>query len=78
MLRFELVKRPAQARGQDFWAAVFEGDPHGHLRTARETQKFTWKQTESDVTVAARVPVGTSKFEMLLNLETRKTKNVRV
>ena len=70
VLRFELVKRDPESRGAEYWASIFEGDPFGHARTTRDdAERFSWAQTEYDVTVTARVPEGTSKFDVSVTLQ---------
>jgi len=70
VVRFELVKEPPQSAADKFWPACFDGDPYGHARTTRtDAERYAWTQSEYDVTVTARVPEGTSKFDVSVTLQ---------
>lgn len=70
VLRFELVKDLAADAGAEAWPCAFEGDPYGHRRTTRtDEERYEWTQSEYDVTVSARVPEGTTKFDVSVTLQ---------
>lgn len=70
VVRFELVKEPPRSAADAFWPAAFDGDPYGHGRTTRtDAERYDWRQSEYDVTVTARVPEGTSKFDVSVTLQ---------
>ena len=70
VLRFELVKDLATDAGAEAWPCAFEGDPYGHRRTTRtDEERYEWTQSEYDVTVSARVPEGTTKFDVSVTLQ---------